>query len=89
VYILLDNHSTKVKSINSLQDYIKLKAYTQWGFDKDLRINYINSKYSKVIQVTDVIASCIRAKYHHNNPHLYNKLTITESIKFPIGKFGT
>ena len=29
VTILLDNHSTKVKSINSLADYIKIKAYTQ------------------------------------------------------------
>jgi hypothetical protein len=87
--ILLDNHSTKVKSINSLKDYIKLKAYTQWGFNKSLDIDYINSKYSKVIQVTDVVASCIRAKYHHNNPHLYNRLTIAESIKFPVDKFGT
>src|SRR3990167_4771873 len=38
IMILLDNHSTKVKSINSLADYIRIKAFTQWGFKHNIHI---------------------------------------------------
>jgi len=41
--ILLDNHSTKVGSINSLADYIKIKSYTQLGYKHNLQIAYTNS----------------------------------------------
>lgn len=88
VCILLDNHSTKVKSINSLKDYIKIKAITSWGFTHNLDISYIDSKMSKVIQAADIVANAIRAKYVYNKNHLYNMLTISESIKFPFAKFG-
>lgn len=49
ITLFLDNHSTKVKSINSLADYIKIKAYTQWGFTHNLNICYVDSKDSKVV----------------------------------------
>lgn len=88
VTLLLDNHSTKVKSINSLADYIKIKAFTQWGFTRGLNIRYVDSKNSKVIQATDVISNAIYAKYTYNKDHFYKKLTISESIKFPYSKFG-
>lgn len=88
VCILLDNHSTKVKSINSLADYIKIKAYTQWGYRHNLNIRYTDSKDSKVIQAADVIANAVYAKYTYDADHFYNMLTISESIKFPYSKFG-
>lgn len=88
VSILLDNHSTKVKSINSLCDYIKIKSLTQWNYQKNLHINYVDSKNSKVIQAIDVIANAIFAKYEYGKEHFYNKLTISESIRFPQSKFG-
>lgn len=88
VSILLDNHSTKVKSINSLCDYIKIKSFTQWNYQKNLHINYVDSKNSKVIQAIDVIANAIFAKYEYGKEHFYNKLTISESIRFPQSKFG-
>jgi hypothetical protein len=86
--ILLDNHSTKVKSINSLADYIKIKAYTQWGFIHNIHIKYVDSKNSKIIQASDVIANAIYAKYCYGKEHFYKMLTISESIKFPVAKFG-
>ncbi len=88
VKILLDNHSTKVKSINSLKDYIRIKAYTQWGFKHNLDISYVDSKSSKIIQAADIVASAIRAKYVYGKDHLYKLLTINESIKFPSNKFS-
>jgi hypothetical protein len=89
ITILLDNHSTKVKSINSLADYIRLKAYMEWGFVHTLNIAYVDSKNSKIVQATDVVANAIYAKYSHNTAHFYNMLIISESIKFPYSKFGT
>ncbi len=88
ISILLDNHSTKVKSINSLCDYIKIKAFTQWFCQKNLHISYVDSKNSKVIQAIDVIANAIYAHYAYGKNHFYNMLTISESIKFPQRKFG-
>lgn len=89
ITILLDNHSTKVKSINSLADYIKIKAYAQWEYSYNLSIRYVDSKNSKVVQAADVISNAIYAKYTHGKVHLYNMLTISESIKFPYSKFGS
>jgi len=88
VCILLDNHSTKTKSINSLCDYIKIKAFTQWNYRNNLQIGYVDSKNSKTIQAADVIANAIYAKYIYGKDHFYNMLTISESIKFPQSKFG-
>jgi len=86
--ILLDNHSTKVKSINSLADYIKIKAYTDWKFKHNLIINYTDSKSSKVVQAADVIANTIYAHYSRSKNHFYNAITISESIRFPMAKFN-
>lgn len=88
ICILLDNHSTKVKSINSLCDYIKIKAFTQWNYQNDLHISYVDSKNSKTVQAADVIANAIYAHYIYNKDHFYNMLTISESIKFPQSKFN-
>src|SRR3989338_8573006 len=88
ITLLLDSHSTKVKSINSLADYIKIKAYTQWGFRHNLHIRYTDSKDSKVVQATDVVANAVYANYTYETGHFYNMLTVSESIKFPYSKFG-
>lgn len=85
---LLDNHSTKVKSINSLADYIKLKAYTQFGCQHNIDLAYTDSKNSKIVQAADVIANAIWAHYNYGSSHFYNMLTISESIQFPQSKFG-
>ncbi len=86
---LLDNHSTKVKSINSLADYIRLKAYTQFDCHHNVYLAYTDSKNSKIVQTVDIIANAIWAHYNYKTSHFYNMLTISESIHFPQAKFGT
>jgi hypothetical protein len=87
--IILDNHSTKVKSINSLSDYIKIKAYAEWNVQWNLNIHYMDSKQCKLLQMADLIANSIYGHYLYKKNHLYNLLKIDHSIKFPHGKFNT
>ncbi len=87
ICIHLDNRTQKVASINSLKDYIKIKAYTEWGFTKDLNIGYNDSKVCKAVQMADLVASCIRRKYFHKNDDFYKRLNIAKSIRFPNDTF--
>ena len=88
INIHVDEHTIKVSSINSLQDYLRIQAYTEWGFSYNLNIIFTDSKNSKLIQVADLAANIIYARYNYNRSHLYNLLNISESIKFPYKKFG-
>lgn len=89
VNIYLDNRTQKVASINSLSDYIKIKAITEWGYTKKLTIRYMDSKNCKTVQMADLIASTVRRKYVHHQNDFYDKLNIVKSISFqtiPLGK---
>lgn len=87
LFIHLDNRTQKVSSVNSLRDYIKLKALTEWGFTKNITIEYHDSKVCKAIQIADLAANCIRRKYFHKQVDFYNRLYIVKSIKFPRKTF--
>lgn len=88
IEIFIDNRNTKVSSSNSLEDYIKIKAYFQWKFSYTIKIHYRDSRKVKLIQMADLIANAIYAKYNWRKDHFYSQLSITESIKFPVDKFG-
>ncbi len=87
--IITDNHSTRVGSRNSLGDYIKAKAYFDWGVRNPISLQYLDSKACRAIQVADLIANTIFSKYMQDKDHLYNLLKVKDSIKFPAGKFGS
>jgi hypothetical protein len=87
--IILDNHTTKVTSRNSLADYIKIKAYAEWGVTSVINIQYKDSKDCKAIQIADLVANTVYGRYVYNKTHLYKLLNVTSSIKFPQGKFNT
>lgn len=87
IYFYLDNRTQKVASSNSLRDYIKIKALTEWGFTKNVVIEYYDSKLCKAVQMADLVANSIRRKYVHQKDDFYNKLNIVKSIKFPRNTF--
>ena len=87
--IFVDNHTTKVTSRNSLTDYIRAKAYAEWGVSTQINLHYVDSKACRAIQVADLAANTIYGRYIHNKEHLYNLLKIGRSAKFPNGKFNT
>lgn len=88
VHIHLDNHTVRVGSINSFCDYIKIKAITEWNFQHEIFIEYVDSKNSKLIQCVDIAANEIWSKYNHGTKHLYGLLPIKHSIQFPAAKFN-
>lgn len=91
VNVIFDNHTTKVTSINSLADYIKLEAYSRWGFKNNLNIEYKDSRNYLNLQAVDVLSNTVYGKYHHNNLHHYSTLLpyFGHKIRFPYQKFGT
>jgi hypothetical protein len=83
VEILIDKRDVKGGSINSLADHIKIKAYSEWFFQHNISIKYIDSKQSKGIQMADLIANIVYSRYVTRKKFLYNMLIIKCSIRFP------
>ncbi len=90
VTIVLDNHSIKTNSLNSLKDYIILEARARWRFDFPIEVVMLDSKNCKGIQLIDVVSNAVFAKYNYNADHLYNlcEPNFRHRIKFPFEKFG-
>ncbi len=88
--ILLDNHTIKAGSLNSLRDYIVTEARAKWNFEYEIDLNLIDSKQCKCIQLIDVVSNAIYAKYNYGKRHLYDLSAPNYrfKIKFPFQKFG-
>lgn len=90
IQVILDNHSTKVSSINSLTDYIKILAYTKWGYRGTITFEYRDSKSHYVLQAVDLLANVVFGKYHHSKEHFFSLLQtfFKYKIEFPYQKFN-
>jgi len=85
----LDNHTIKVKSLNSFAEHIKLKAIENNYFG-EIEVKYFDSCKHILIQYADIISNVVYSKYQRNKEHLYNlfKNRIKSSFEFPINDFG-
>ncbi len=88
VHLCFDNRTVKVKSGNSLLDYLKIKAYTKWNYLGNLSVSYWDSKSNNCIQMSDLISNTIFRRYSNNKIHFYNQINIAEKIRFPHNNFG-
>lgn len=86
--LCFDNRTVKVKSGNSLKDYLRILAYTKLNCSSNLDLCYLDSKSDNCIQMTDVIANTIYQSYTNKTAHFYDQLKISHSIRFPQAKFG-
>ncbi len=89
--ICVDNRTVKVTSLNSLMDYVKIEAYTKWGFKHTLNIHLEDSKSDNLLQAVDVISNGIYGKYNYGVDLLYqlNEGHYIRREHFPHTKFGT
>lgn len=91
IEVILDNRSVKVASGNVLRDYLKTKAFFEWGYRNDLKLCYVDSKQYKITQAVDIIANTVYQNYDRNLGHCYGILSknLRTSMRFPHATFGT
>ncbi|EHK57084.1 hypothetical protein MAXJ12_11712 [Mesorhizobium alhagi CCNWXJ12-2] len=88
INILVDNRNQKVMSTNSLGDYLRIKAYAEWGFTHDLQVHYCDSKTDRLVQVADFVAGSVLERYKNRKKHIYNMLKPEYAVRFPNAQFG-
>lgn len=90
--IICDNHTTKVGSVNTFEEYIKLYLLYEKEYDIDLNIIYMDSDdgHAYPIQAADYVANALYGLYEYNSKMYYDRIIkkIKYQIKFPYQTFG-
>ena len=91
--IMYDMHSTKVGSVNSLEEYIKLALIYEKGYDIDIRFKSYDSNASDAyhIQAADYVANAIYSHYEFGASDYFKVLRtrFNRCEQFPYKKFGS
>ena len=92
VHIVYDNHTTKVGSVNSLEDYIKLQLLYSQHLDIALSFKSMDSDSSDAysVQAADYVANALYSHFEYGNDLYYNRIKgiIHVNKKFPYKHFG-
>lgn len=91
IHVILDNHTQKVTSINSLKDHLKIKAYTEWDFKGNLTVEYKDSKMNFQLQCVDLISNVVYGRYTYQKRNgLYGMIQnhVKNVQLFPRHKFS-
>ena len=86
--VTIDNRNQKVMSINSLGDYVRIKAITSWGYSNNMDFHYCDSKDDRLVQAADLVAGTVLERYKLGKEHLYSRLSPAVSLRFPYEHFG-
>lgn len=92
VHIIYDNHSTKVGSANSMEEYLKLSLNYEKQFDVSLLFSSMdsNAKNAYHVQAADYVANALYSHYEYGVDDYYNiyKPLFNSRLLFPQSKFG-
>ena len=92
IVLQCDNKDTKVGSVNSFSDYIKLYLNYERGLGIDIKVEYLDSdaRDAYVIQAADYVANAIYAKYEFHESLYFDLLVpaLHKTLEFPWQKFG-
>lgn len=92
INIICDNHTTKVASANSFEEYIKLYLLYEKDYDIQLNIKYLDSDANNayIVQAADYTANAIYAYYEYGEKTYYELIRQKISVKslFPSRQFG-
>lgn len=90
--IICDNHTTKVGSVNSFEEYIKLYLLYEREYNIDLNIIYMDSDdgHAYPVQAADYVANALYGFYEYNSKIYYDRIIkkIKYKINFPYQTFG-
>ena len=91
VEIVCDNRNIAVASGRSLQEYLQIKAYFDWGFHHQLKLCFADSFTHNHLQCVDVISNTIFGHYALKLSHFYRLIEPNKKhgIHFPYQRFGT
>ena len=92
INIMYDMHSTKVGSVNSLEEYIKASLIYEKGYNLKLNFKSYDSDASNAyhIQAADYVANAIYTKYEYGVEDYYRVLApnLNKVQRFPYRLFG-
>jgi hypothetical protein len=92
INIICDNKTTKVKSLNSFTEYIKLHFIYERGYELKLNVVYMDSddKNAFSVQAADYVANALYGNFEYNDSTFYDcfKGSIRACCKFPYCNFG-
>ena len=92
IHIIYDNHTTKVGSVNSLEDYIKLQLIYSQKLDIDLDFRSMDSDSSNAysVQAADYVANALYSHFEYKNDQYYNRIKriVHVNKRFPYKFFG-
>lgn len=92
INIIYDNHTTKVGSVNSLNEYLQLHFIYEKGYDIKFTFQSKDSDAADAysVQAADYVANSIYTYYEYNIETYYNlyKPALHHKIYFPVKKFG-
>lgn len=90
--IICDNHTTKIASGNSFEEYIKLHLLYEKEYDIKLNIIYMDSddRSAYPVQAADYVANALYGCFEYKDKIYYNRFRskIHASITFPYKYFG-
>lgn len=91
INVIYDNHTTKVGSVNSMEEYLKLSFVYERNFDVTLNFKSMdsNAKNAYHVQAADYVANALYAHYEYKVDDYYKiyKPLVKNKLLFPQGKF--
>lgn len=91
IEIICDSRNVAVASGKSLQEYLQIKAYFDWGFRHRLSLCFADSLTHNHLQCVDVISNTVYGHYALNKSHFYRLIEPNKKhgVRFPFKRFGT
>lgn len=90
--IICDNHTTKIASGNSFEEYIKLHLLYEKEYDININVVYMDSddRSAYSVQAADYVANALYGWFEYSDKMYYNRFRskIRNALKFPNSTFG-
>lgn len=92
IQVIYDNHTTKVGSVNSMEEYLKIVLLYERGLDISLSFLSMDSDdaHAYAVQAADYVANALYGHFEYGDQLYYKQITpiIHKPLFFPSKLFG-